>query len=45
MKSSTIVDTTHDTVCGWRRADEGSQEKDMLDHYDKAMGVLVIALQ
>jgi hypothetical protein len=29
----------------WRRADEGSQEKDMLDHYEKAMGVLAIALQ
>ena len=29
----------------WRKADEGSQEKDLLDHYEKAMGVLAIALQ
>ena len=30
---------------GWRRMPEGSQENDLVDHYDGALGYLGIALQ
>ena len=29
----------------WRRAPEGSKENDLVDHYDRALGYLGIALQ
>jgi hypothetical protein len=29
----------------WRRAPEGSQENDLVDHYDRALGFLAVALQ
>jgi len=29
----------------WRRAPEGSQENDLVDHYDRALGYLGVALQ
>jgi hypothetical protein len=28
----------------WRRAPEGSQESDLVDHYDRALGYLGVAL-